>query len=101
MKIQKAFLGSVVIALLLQAASMANAVQINDKKLLGHLPNISIQNPSPGVVSNFVCDSSTHTCSCKLDSTDCFDLGSSGLCKEGTIRPDDSQYQTLVCEFKY
>ncbi len=57
----------------------------------------------PGEIQTaFVCDSTTHTCRCDAGGTDdCFKLGESRLCKEGTLKKDEENAHTLVCEFKY
>ncbi|MCM5682481.1 hypothetical protein M8A51_23375 [Schlegelella sp. S2-27] len=50
-------------------------------------------------VSNFTCNSKTGACKCE-GRQDCFDLGNSGLCKEGSTK-DGNLPDTLVCEFKF
>ncbi len=89
------FFSMVVSGILLAALHGALAADINTTKTGAKL----IRNPGGTVVSNFTCDSSTHSCSCQ-GNTDCFDLGNSKLCKDGTIK-EGNQPQQLVCDFKF
>lgn len=57
--------------------------------------------PAPGGsdLSNFTCNSKTGQCKCS-GREDCFDLGSSGLCVDGTVQ-DGNKPDSLMCEFKF
>lgn len=57
--------------------------------------------PVPGGsdLSNFTCNSKTGQCKCS-GRQDCFDLGNSGLCKDGSVM-DGNLPDTLMCEFKF
>jgi hypothetical protein len=57
--------------------------------------------PVPGGsdLSNFTCNSKTGQCKCS-GRQDCFDLGNSGLCKDGSVT-DGNLPDSLVCEFKF
>lgn len=79
--------------------SNAHAAQFKWQAVTADTPIVLTESP-PSISTNFTCDSKSHSCSCQ-GSTDCYDLGNSALCKDGTLKPDDSKVDTLVCEFKF
>lgn len=93
-------LSTIIIAFVaIHGASNSHAAQFKWQAVTADTPIVLLESP-PSISTNFTCDSKSHSCSCQ-GSTDCYDLGNSDLCKQGTLKPDDSKVDTLVCEFKF
>lgn len=81
----------------------AHAINLTDKTL-SQISSTSyrvVVLPGNGTITtDFTCDSSTHSCACQ-GAADCFDLGNSQLCKDGTYKPDEQKIEAATCTFKF
>jgi len=95
----RAFLAFFTAAVFANAAPLAQAATYQWEPITENTP-ILFAKKLPTIDTNFTCDSGTHSCTC-TDTVDCFSLGDSKLCKDGTLKKDDTFPNVYKCEFKY
>lgn len=93
------FFTSMVTAVLIHTAPLSQAATYQWQPITEDTP-IVLSKSTPRIDTNFTCDSSTHSCTC-TDTVDCFKLGDSKLCKDGTLKKDETFPNVYTCEFKY